>query len=80
MLTVDTNVITKNDRVSLVKESGGSSWSLVIRNVSTSDAGEYLCQVSTVPPERLYLQISVVGKGGGCDEGTRGQGEVMEVE
>ncbi|XP_042218320.1 uncharacterized protein LOC121863629 [Homarus americanus] len=60
VLTVDTLVITKNQRVSLLKERGGASWSLVINNVTTTDLGDYLCQVNTVPPEKLYFHISVV--------------------
>ncbi|KAK8738915.1 hypothetical protein OTU49_003736, partial [Cherax quadricarinatus] len=60
VLTVDTQVITKNQRVSLLKERGGASWSLVIKNVTTTDLGDYLCQVNTVPPEKLYFHISVV--------------------
>nr|XP_045612392.1 uncharacterized protein LOC123766946 [Procambarus clarkii] len=60
VLTVDTVVITKNDRVSLAKERGGTSWSLVITNVTTTDQGLYLCQLNTVPPHKLYFHITVV--------------------
>ncbi|XP_071549820.1 uncharacterized protein [Panulirus ornatus] len=60
VLTVDTVVITKNPRVSLLRERGGASWSLVIANVTTTDQGIYLCQVNTVPPGKLYFQISVL--------------------
>ncbi|XP_071518482.1 uncharacterized protein [Panulirus ornatus] len=61
VLTVGTVVITKNQRVSLLKEHGGASWSLVINNFTTSDQGPYLCQVNTAPlPEKLYFHISVV--------------------
>ncbi|XP_069171299.1 uncharacterized protein [Procambarus clarkii] len=60
VLTVDSVVITKNQRVSLQKERGGASWSLLIKNVTTTDMGEYLCQVNTVPPQKLYFHITVV--------------------
>ena len=61
VLSVDSAVLTKNHRVSLLQEREGASWSLFINNVTTSDQGTYACQVNTAPPQRLNFHIGVVG-------------------
>ncbi|KAK8721514.1 hypothetical protein OTU49_012757, partial [Cherax quadricarinatus] len=85
VLTVDTQVITKNQRVSLVKEQGGTTWSLVITNITTSDGGLYLCQLNTVPPHRLYFHLHVVAspvivRPPDDAEAVEGQDVVLECE
>ena len=44
------------------EEVGSSSWALVIRNVSTGDAGQYECQVSTSPHMAATITLTVRGE------------------
>ncbi|CAL4067291.1 unnamed protein product, partial [Meganyctiphanes norvegica] len=60
VLTVHHQVITKNPRVSLLRERGGGVWTLVIANVTTTDQGGYMCQINTVPPAKIYGHITVL--------------------
>ena len=60
VLTVGTHVLTVNPRVSVTEER--NTWTLYMKNVTKSDEGDYMCQVSTVPPSKLYGHLTVVGK------------------
>ncbi|ROT71907.1 Limbic system-associated membrane protein [Penaeus vannamei] len=60
VLTINSVVLTQNQRVSVLRERGGLSWSLVIANVSKLDQGDYVCQINTVPQQKMYTHISVV--------------------
>ncbi|MPC54646.1 hypothetical protein E2C01_048569 [Portunus trituberculatus] len=61
VLTVDNLVMTRNNRISLLQEREGASWSLVISNVTTTDQGSYVCEVNTPSPTRLSFNIVVKG-------------------
>ena len=43
------------------EEEGSSSWALVIRNVSTGDAGQYECQVELQAIKRRSWRRSLLG-------------------
>ncbi|XP_063609996.1 limbic system-associated membrane protein-like [Penaeus indicus] len=60
VLTINSVVLTQNQRVSVLRERGGLSWSLIIANVSKLDQGDYVCQINTVPQQKMYTHISVV--------------------
>ncbi|XP_028026040.1 lachesin-like [Bombyx mandarina] len=59
ILTIGNHVITKNHRVSIGK--GDQTWSLTIRDIRLSDAGQYMCQLNTEPMtiQTHHLQVSV---------------------
>lgn len=60
VLTVGTHVLTNNPRVSVHVER--DTWTLVVENVTISDRGKYQCQISTVPPAKMYSIVDVVGE------------------
>ena len=62
VLTVDNLVMTRNNRISLLQEREGASWSLVISNVTTTDQGSYVCEVNTPSPQKLFFNIEVKGE------------------
>ncbi|XP_063601658.1 lachesin-like [Penaeus indicus] len=59
VLTVATQVITKNTRISVQREQQ-STWVLTISNVTMKDQGDYWCQVNTSPPRSISGYLSVV--------------------
>ncbi|XP_037800577.1 hemicentin-2-like [Penaeus monodon] len=61
VLTVATQVITKNTRISVQREQQ-STWVLTISNVTMKDQGDYWCQVNTSPPRSISGYLSVVGE------------------
>lgn len=61
ILTVQSQVITRNPRVS-VSHDGHRTWNLLITNVQESDRGGYMCQISTDPPKTRVGNLHVVGK------------------
>ena len=60
VLAVGTHVLTVNPRITVQVER--DTWILVIGNVSIDDGGNYMCQISTVPPEKQYGYLIVKGK------------------
>ncbi|XP_066964574.1 junctional adhesion molecule A-like [Macrobrachium rosenbergii] len=59
LLTTSTATYTSEKRFVAAKLAGGSHWLLKIHYVRLSDAGVYLCQVSTSPPITLLVDLSV---------------------
>ena len=59
MLTVGTLVLTTNPRITVAVER--NKWTLVIKNASIADQGQYMCQVSTVPPEKQFGSLIIQG-------------------
>ena len=61
ILTIHTNIITRNQRVSL-SQHDNKQWRLHLNKVQESDKGWYMCQINTDPmrSERGYLKV--VGK------------------
>ncbi|CAG0919479.1 unnamed protein product [Notodromas monacha] len=59
LLTVGLNTYIRDSRVSLTYVLH-NNWQLRIANTETSDAGTYLCEVSTHPPIHREVQLKVV--------------------
>ncbi|XP_069953548.1 protein amalgam-like [Cherax quadricarinatus] len=59
VLTVSTQVITNNPRISIQREQR-STWVLTIANVTRQDQGHYRCQVNTSPPRSIAGFLAVV--------------------
>ncbi|XP_054159681.1 neurotrimin-like [Oppia nitens] len=61
LLVVQNYVISDNPRIGFKKVSKGdiSYWSLIIRNVTLSDSGYYICQIDTNPPIRLLKFLNI---------------------
>ncbi|ROT67843.1 putative neurotrimin-like isoform X3 [Penaeus vannamei] len=81
VLTVATQVITKNTRISVQREQQ-STWVLTISNVTMKDQGDYWCQVNTSPPRSISGYLSVVEPPvmeGGNEEVTITSGEVANL-
>ncbi|XP_042861079.1 lachesin-like [Penaeus japonicus] len=81
VLTVATQVITKNTRISVQREQQ-STWVLTISNVTMKDQGDYWCQVNTSPPRSISGFLSVVEPPvmeGGDEEVTLTSGEVANL-
>ncbi|XP_072939979.1 lachesin-like [Epargyreus clarus] len=60
ILTIGPLVITKNHRVAVVR-GDPQTWSLALRDVRPTDAGQYMCQINTEPmiTQTHYLQVFV---------------------
>ena len=58
ILAIHDHVIT-NNRLQ-VTHNDKDTWTLVIRDVKTKDAGEYMCQVNSVPPLVQVAHLEVV--------------------
>ncbi|XP_037779184.1 neurotrimin-like [Penaeus monodon] len=58
VLTVATQVITKNPKVSVSQEA--QSWVLIIKSLTKKDQGIYMCQVNTKPARNQLGSIHVV--------------------
>lgn len=59
ILTIGSNIITRNYRISL-SHSDNRAFTLVIRGVTESDRGGYMCQVNTVPMKFATGYLDVV--------------------
>nr|XP_045606905.1 neogenin-like [Procambarus clarkii] len=59
LLTTSSVTYTSDSRFVSVNPSGGEQWALKIHYVRKSDAGFYLCQVSTTPPISLTVNLTV---------------------
>lgn len=61
LLTTGSITYTSDTRFVAVNPSKGEQWVLKIHYVRKSDAGSYLCQVSTTPPITLTVNLTVQG-------------------
>ncbi|KAK8398103.1 hypothetical protein O3P69_003790 [Scylla paramamosain] len=59
LLTTGSITYTSDSRFVAVNPSKGEQWILKIHYVRKSDAGSYLCQVSTTPPITLTVNLTV---------------------
>ncbi|XP_050703137.1 hemicentin-1-like [Eriocheir sinensis] len=59
LLTTGSITYTSDSRFVAVNPSKGDQWLLKIHYVRMSDAGSYLCQVSTTPPITLTVNLTV---------------------
>ncbi|UYV72583.1 hypothetical protein LAZ67_9003857 [Cordylochernes scorpioides] len=59
LLTIDTHVITRNERVQ-VRHQNYRTWQLEIRDVRLEDGGYYMCQLNTQPMKNQvgYLDVN----------------------
>ena len=53
-------VLTSNERVVAIRDQR-TTWVLGVHNVTITDAGQYMCQVSTTPPLKLSGFLKIVG-------------------
>lgn len=60
MLTVATQVITKNPRISATQEA--QAWVLTVTSLTKKDQGVYMCQVNTKPVRKQLGFLRVVGE------------------
>lgn len=61
ILTIQSHVITKNDRIA-VSQSDQQVWRLHVKDAAISDRGWYMCQINTDPMKSQTAYIEVVGK------------------
>lgn len=61
ILTIQSHVITKNHRMSVV-HAEKRSWVLRIKDVKESDKGWYMCQINTDPMKSQTGYLDVVGE------------------
>ena len=59
ILAIHDHVITNNNRLQ-VTHNDKDTWTLLIRDVKTKDAGEYMCQVNSVPMVSQVAHLEVV--------------------
>ncbi|XP_042212962.1 neurotrimin-like [Homarus americanus] len=60
LLTVGPYTYTSDQRFRALHTSGSEDWALTVRFAQVRDSGMYECQVSTTPPMRHYIWLSVV--------------------
>lgn len=61
LLTIGNSTYTSDDRIS-TKFRHPSDWGLRIVNLKPSDAGMYLCQLSTFPARARFVFLEIQGK------------------
>lgn len=59
ILAIHNHVITNNDRLQ-VTHNDKDTWTLHIKDVKTKDAGQYMCQVNSVPMVSQVANLQVV--------------------
>jgi len=60
IISIDTDVITHDNRFRIVESENREDWVLIIRGVSTNDAGYYECQVSTEQKMSRFVHLKVM--------------------
>ncbi|XP_071530418.1 neuronal growth regulator 1-like [Panulirus ornatus] len=60
LLTVGPYTYTSDQRFRAVHTAGSEDWGLTIKFAQVRDSGMYECQVSTTPPMRHYIWLTVV--------------------
>lgn len=60
ILSIDTDIITHDSRFRIVDSEDKQDWVLIIRGVSTDDAGYYECQVSTEQKMSRFVHLKVM--------------------
>ncbi|KAK8720212.1 hypothetical protein OTU49_013505, partial [Cherax quadricarinatus] len=60
LLTVGPYTYTSDQRFRAVHTAGSEDWSLTVKFAQVRDSGMYECQVSTTPPMRHFIWLTVV--------------------
>ncbi|XP_069940061.1 zwei Ig domain protein zig-8-like [Cherax quadricarinatus] len=60
LLTVGPYTYTSDQRFRAVHTAGSEDWALTVKFAQVRDSGMYECQVSTTPPMRHYIWLTVV--------------------
>nr|XP_053640653.1 hemicentin-1-like [Cherax quadricarinatus] len=60
LLTVGAYTYTSDQRFRAVHTAGSEDWALTVKFAQVRDSGMYECQVSTTPPMRHYIWLTVV--------------------
>ena len=64
LLAVGGYTYTSDLRLESLHSPGSPDWTLVIRNLTVGDAGQYECQVSTTPHMSLLVNLNIRGECG----------------
>jgi len=60
ILSVDTDIVTHDKRFRIVESEDREDWVLIIRGVTTDDAGYYECQISTEQKMSRFVHLKVI--------------------
>jgi hypothetical protein len=63
ILSINGNVVGKDNRVRLRELDGNEGYELVIDGVEERDEGKYECQISSAPPKSIFFQVEIGGEG-----------------
>ena len=64
ILTSGTDTYANDARFQVARDAARNDWTLMIKFVQASDAGQYECQISTQSPISYPVQLSVIGQSG----------------
>lgn len=62
LLTVGLSVYNSDERFFIEHTRHLGNWELRIKNAREEDAGVYECQVSTHPPQSIFIELRTVGE------------------
>lgn len=60
ILTANEERITSDKRLSIMHEEGGQVYVLLVSNVTSKDAGMYICELNSDPPVRSFHELKVL--------------------
>lgn len=61
-MTVGLSTYSSDDRFLVEHTRHLGNWALRIRNAQKEDEGIYECQLSTHPPESIFIELRIVGE------------------
>lgn len=64
-MTVGLSTYSSDDRFLVEHTRHLGNWALRIRNAQKEDEGLYECQLSTHPPESIFIELRIVGESRG---------------
>lgn len=64
LLTVGLSTYSSDDRFLVEHTRHLGNWALRIKNARKEDEGLYECQISTHPPQSIFIELRIVGKSG----------------
>lgn len=67
LLTVGLSTYSSDDRFLVEHTRHLGNWALRIKNARKDDEGIYECQLSTHPPESIFIELRIVGE---CKQAT----------
>lgn len=62
LLTVGLSTYSSDDRFLVEHTRHLGNWALRIKNARKDDEGIYECQLSTHPPESIFIELRIVGE------------------